>query len=242
MRVLASLKAVSLLAVLLVAMAFSCQDHSVPDPDPVANCQRVDGTDRAFPCEFEITKLEFLRNNTNNVVRTFLPGDSTIGLPINASVSFVWGSMHAYVWMTYRVRVYVKRIAQASFQPAGGYEIVPYQLSPPVPPDFPFPPLWDDLIGGPYGLNPPSATAGNPLDMSMAVGETRSYVATLDLSFDVENQHGQYFGQLMLGIINNTTALTLLGAPYNYNRLRDIHETRFGFKPQLDCEPGAQCY
>ncbi|WP_342083632.1 hypothetical protein [Dyadobacter sp. OTU695] len=236
------LRVISLSSVLLTAMAFSCQDHNVPDPEPVANCKRIDGTDRALPCEFEITKLEFLRNNTNNVVRTFLPGDSTIGLPINASLRYVWGSMHAGLQMTYRMRVYVKRIAPASFQPVGGYEIQPYQLSPSGPPGDPLPPIWDDLIGGPYGLNPPAATANDPLDMSMAVGETRSYVTTLDLMYNVEYLQGQYFGHLMIGIINNTTALTLLAPPYNYNRLRDIHETRIAVKPNLDCEPGANCY
>ena len=241
MKTLGLLKTASLLAVLFLAMAFSCQDHNIPDPDPVANCQRVDGTDRAFPCEFEITKVEFLRNNTNGVVRTFLPGDSTIGLPINAALRAEWGSMHAGIQMIYRMRVHVKRIAPASFQPVGGYEISSYQLSPPVPPGYPYPPLWDDLIGGPFGLNPPPATANHPLDMSMAVGETRSYESTLQLLFNVESHGAQYFGRQMIGIINNTTALTLLEAPYNYNRLRDIHETGIAVKPYLDCEPGANC-
>ncbi|WP_310226590.1 MULTISPECIES: hypothetical protein [unclassified Dyadobacter] len=236
------LKIMSLSSVVLTAMAFSCQDHHIPDPDPVANCELVDGSSRAFPCEFQITKLEFLRNKTDKVVRTFMPGDSTVALPINASERYVWGSMHAYIQMIYRVRVHVKRIAAASIQPQGGYELIPYRLSPDVPPGFPFPPLWDDYIGGPYGLNPPSATAAHPLDMSMPIGETRSYVVTLELMFDTESQGGQYFGDHLIGVTNNTTALTLLGAPYNYHRLRDIHEAKIRFKPQLDCEAGAQCY
>jgi hypothetical protein len=242
MRALTLLRAVSLASILLAAMAFSCQDHHIPDPDPVANCKLVNGSERAFPCEFEITKLEFLRNNTSNVVRTFVPGDSTVGLPINASLRYVWGSMHAGISMTYRVRVYVKRIAAASFQPLGGYEFSTYQLSPEVPPGYPFPPLWDDFIGGPYGLNPPPATAYEPLDMSMAIGETRTYVMNLDLLFNTEVSGAAYFGNQLIGIINYTTAHKLLGTPYNYNRLRDIHETKIAFQPILDCEPGAQCY
>jgi hypothetical protein len=242
MRALTLLKTVSLASIFLTAMAFSCQDHDIPDPDPVANCKRTNGTDRAFPCEFQIVKLEFLRNNTNNVVKTFLLGDSTIALPINASERYVWGSKHAYIWMTYRVRVRVKRIAAASFQPVGGYELMPYRLSPEGPPGFPYPPLHDDLVGGPWGWGPPASPANEPLDMSMPIGETRSFVLSLELQFDTETQHGSYFGNHLVGIVNNTTARTLLAAPHNYDRLRDIHEARIVFKPQLDCEQGAQCY
>lgn len=82
----------------------------------------------------------------------------------------------------------------------------------------------------------------NPVDLNMPIGEMRSYVVRLELVFDTEFQSGQYFGDQLIGVINNTTALTLLGAPYNYHRLRDIHEAKIRFKPQLDCEAGAQCY
>jgi len=54
--------------VLLTAMAFSCQDHHVPDPDPVIKCNRVDGSPRAFPCEFEIIKIEYYAGKTNRII------------------------------------------------------------------------------------------------------------------------------------------------------------------------------
>jgi hypothetical protein len=241
MRSFTLMRVVSPAILFLTAMAFSCQDHHTPDPDPAANCQRVDGSDRDFPCEFKITKLEFLRKNTNNVVRTFLPGDSTIGLPVNAADSYGWGSKHAYVWMNYRVRVHVKRIAPASFQPVGGYELVLYPLYI-ADPDSPYHSLYDDIIGSPFGLQPPPSPAANPLDMSMAVGETRSYVFPLYLFFDTEFRRGRHFPDLLFGVVNNTTALTLIGAPYNYKLFRDLNEARILFIPLVDCEPGAECY
>lgn len=240
MRQLSLIRVLSLAAIFLTAMAFSCQDHHIPDPEPAANCQRVDGTDRAFPCEFQITKLEFLRKNTNNAVRTFLPGDSTIGLPLNAADSYAWGSKHGYVLVTYRVRVHVKRIAPASFQPVGGYEPVLYRLHIATP-GSPYHSLYDDIIGSPFGVQPPPSPAANPLDMSMAVGETRSFVLSLYLDFDFEVRNGRHFPDLLIGVVNNTTALTLIGAPYNYNLLRDLNEARIRFIPVVDCERGANC-
>lgn len=79
MKTLRILKVISLSSVLMLAMAFSCQDHHVPDP--VSNCDLVDGTPRAFPCEFEITKVEFLKKLTNQVSTTILPGhpDAEVG-------------------------------------------------------------------------------------------------------------------------------------------------------------------
>jgi len=102
----------------MMAMAFSCQDHHVPEP--VSNCERVDGTPRAFPCEFEITKLEFLRTNTSQVVKTVLPGSPVVQLPLNDAYHFQYGSQREYAIVDYRVRIHVKRIANASFQPVGG--------------------------------------------------------------------------------------------------------------------------
>lgn len=224
-------------------MAFSCGDHNVPDPDPVMNCELVDGNARAFPCEFEIVKLEFLRGNTDRVVSTFRPGDSTVVLPINASLAYFWLSMHSHVYMQYRVRAHVKRIAPASFQPVGGYEMVYYQLSPGAPG---YPPIYDDLIGRPDvmqsgGNTPPASPAKRPVNFDMPVGETRTADLMIILGFEFENSGGLFFGDMSIGVVNNTTALKLMGAPYDYNRCRDIQEAKLSFIPAWTCEPYVDC-
>jgi hypothetical protein len=240
MKTLPLMKAVLLTSVFLTAMAFSCQDHHAPDPDPVENCERIDGTARAFPCEFEITKLEFLRNNTNSVVRTLMQGDTGVALPINASLKFQWLSMRTSMIMEYRVRVHVKRVANPSFQPVGGYEVFAYRLSPPGPPGFPFPPIHDDLIG--TGLwAPPASPPDKPANFNMAIGETRAFETVLYFDFVTEIYKDYYFGKVIVSVINNTTNGKLLAAPYNYDRFRDVHEARIEFRPRLDCEPGANC-
>ena len=227
MKTLRLLKVISLSSVLMMAMAFSCQDHHVPEP--VSNCERVDGTPRAFPCEFEITKLEFLRTNTSQVVKTVLPGSPVVQLPLNDAYHFQYGSQREYAIVDYRVRIHVKRIANASFQPVGGYEVMYYQLSLPDPP---YPPLYNDIIG-PSGWPLPASPATKPVVLDMAVGETRTVETMLNLQFSFSVPSHQILGDIVIGIVNNTTARTLIAAPYNYNLLRDAHEARIPFTPSV---------
>lgn len=241
MKTRALVKIAAMSAVLITAMAFSCQDHHIPDP--VIHCERVDGSPRAFPCEFEIVKLEFLRGTTNQVVSTFLPGDTTVALPINASQAYFWLSMHSSVYLQYRVRVHVKRIAAASSQPVGGYELVYYRMAPIVPG---YPPVYDDIISAPgavqsAGNTLPLSPAKRPVNFDMPVGETRTAELLVTLGFDYEMLGGVYSGEMVIGVVNNTTALKLFGAPYNYNRGRDIQEARLSFVPEPTCEPNANC-
>ena len=237
------IKIAALSAVLTTVMAFSCQDHHNPDPDPVTNCERVEGGARAFPCEFEIVKLEFLRGTTNQVVSTFLPANAKVALPINASQAYFWLSMHSSVYMQYRVRVHVKRIAAASFHPVGGYELVYYRMTPIVPG---YPPVYNDIIAEPgvvqsAGNTLPASPAKRPVNFDMPVGETRTAELLVTLGFDYEALGGVYDGEMTIGVVNNTTALKLSGAPYNYNRGRDIQEAKLSFVPESTCENNANC-
>ncbi|SDD45294.1 hypothetical protein SAMN04487996_10167 [Dyadobacter soli] len=227
MKTLTLIKVVSLSSVLMMAMAFSCQDHQVPEP--VSNCDRVDGTPRAFPCEFEITKLEFLRKNTSQVVKTVLPGSPDVQLSSRDALRFNYGSSREYAIADFRVRVHVKRIAAASFLPVGGYEITYYQLSDPVPP---FPAAYDDIFDPSLWSAPPSSPSNPITNLDMLVGETRTVETELNMVFDFMGGP-QVFGEIVIGIVNNSTTHTLVAAPYKYDRLRDVHEARIPFKPSV---------
>jgi len=232
------IKIAAMSAVFVTAMAFSCQDHNLPDPDPVVNCKRIDGTPRAFPCEFEIVKVEFLRNNTSQVVRTVFPSDPNVELPINAAKFYGWGSGRSYIFMQYNIRVHVKRIANPSFLPVGGYEVMDYSLTPAYPP---YPPLHDDLIG-PGGWPPPGSPAANPVAFDMAIGETRTVEKMVTMQFNTEFPPVTLsYGPNIVSVVNNTTTIKLINAPYNYDRLRDVHEARIAINPSLTCEPGELC-
>jgi hypothetical protein len=231
MKTLRLLKVISLLSFLLMAMAFSCQDHHIPDPDPVANCNRVDGTARAFPCEFEITKLEFLKTTTGQVSRTVLPGNLNVQLPIGDAYHFQYGSQRAYAIVEFRVRLHIKRIAKASFPPVGGYELIRYQLSPPVPI---YGSLYNDILTekGNEWMTPPSP-AGNPITLDMAVGETRTVASEVYFILDLTPTSSHFLGQINFSIGNNSTARTLIAAPYNYDLVRDAYEATIGFIPAI---------
>src|SRR5688572_26371059 len=142
MKTLRILKVISLSSVLMLAMAFSCQDHHVPDP--VGNCDRVDGTPRAFPCEFEITKVEFLKKLTNQVSMTILPGHPDALLILGDAYRSFVGSDAEYRDVFFKVRLHVKRIANPTAQPADGYEIWQYRVTPMDPPFYG---IYNDNIG-----------------------------------------------------------------------------------------------
>ena len=213
-----------------MAMAFSCQDHYVPDPDPVSNCNRVDGTPRAFPCEFEITKLEFLKTTTNLVVRTVLPGSPDVQLPLDQAYQLEYGSQGAYAQVVFRVLLHIKRIANASFQPVGGYEVSQFRISDPEPP---YPAIYNDIIGsGPGGNVLPASPAKNPVNLDMTTGETRVIESQVGFVYSFNPSQPKQVGAFYFSIVNNTTSLKLAAAPYSYNLLRDIHEARIVYEPR----------
>lgn len=227
MKSLGILKVISLSSVLMMAMAFSCQDHDVPDP--VTRCNRVDGTPRAFPCEFEITRVDFLKKLTNDVAATILPGNLDFVLPLEQAYRFEFGSRREYAQVVFKVRIHVKRIATASFPVADGYEVWQYRVTPHGPPYFG---IYNDDIGGPGGNAIPEPTNNSPIKMDMAVGETRTVDNEIAFVINYYPPQPKQIGDFYFAIMNNTTARKLASAPYNYGLLRDIDEGHIGYAPR----------
>jgi hypothetical protein len=107
------LRLITLSAILMTAMAFSCQDLHIPEP--VTNCNRVDGTPRAFNCEFEFVKAEFYKvfNQSGNTVYYDTATAATPEIVVREGERGMW--IRSYVSMFYivplNVKVTVKRIA-----------------------------------------------------------------------------------------------------------------------------------
>jgi len=59
MKINQVIKLLPSITVLTIALAISCTDHDIPDPEK--HCERLDGTPRFYPCEFEIVKAEFAK-------------------------------------------------------------------------------------------------------------------------------------------------------------------------------------
>lgn len=217
------LKLGALSAILALATTLSCTDHTNPDPEPVAGCQTVAGTPRAFPCEFKILKVEFLRKTSaTDVFATVTPGNPDIKLPASEAKISGYGSGKSYIFMTFNVRVHVQRVAAPSFQPSVGYELLAYTYDPP---------LTDDNLGSSYQppLNPPNAHA-----FAMPIGATEVKSMEFSYSFDLESPwRRQISGANLVSVVNNTTAGKLLEAPYSYQLLRDIFEANLYIKASL---------
>lgn len=209
-------------AILALATALSCTDHVDPDPEPEPACLTVAGTPRAFPCEFKILKVEFLRKtSTTDVFATITPGNPDVRLPASEAKTSGYGSGGSYVFMMFNVRVHIQRITAPAFPPSVGYEIYAFAYDPP---------LTEDNVGS---FVPPLNPA-NPHAFAMPIGGTEVKSTEFLYSFDLEDPgRRQITGVNLVSISNNTTARKLLEAPYSYQLLRDIFETKFYIKATL---------
>lgn len=216
------LKLGALFAMLALGAALSCTDHVNPDPEPEAGCRTVGGTPRAFPCEFRILKVEFLRKaSTTEVFATVTPGNPDVKLPASEAKTAGYGSGKSYVFMIFNVRVYIQRIAAPSFPPSVGYELLAYTYDPP---------LTDDRVGS----FQPSLNPAKPQAFAMSVGSTEVMSMEFSYSFDLESPwRRQIAGANLVSVVNNTTARNLLDAPYSYQLLRDIFEANLYIKASL---------
>lgn len=206
-----------------LAAALSCTDHVNPDPEPETGCQTVAGAPRAFPCEFKILKVEFLRKtSTTDVFVTVTPGNPNIRLPASEAKTSGYGSGRSYVFMAFNVRVHIQRVAAPSFTPNVGYELIGYTYDPP---------LTDDNVNPSYQ---PSLNPAKPQAFAMPIGGTEVISMEFLYSFDLEDpDRRQISGVNLVSAINNTTAKKLLGAPYNYHLFRDIFEANLYIKASL---------
>ncbi|WP_353720976.1 hypothetical protein [Dyadobacter sp. 676] len=207
-------------AMLGIITALSCTDHV--NPDPPSSCATVAGIPRAFPCEFRILKVEFLRKTSaTEVFATVTPDNPDIKLPPGEAKTSGYGSGKSYVFMAFNVRVHIQRIAAPSFLPSVGYELFYYTYDPP---------LTDDNVGSFV----PSLNPGSPHAFNMPIGGIEVKNLEFLYSFDLESPwRRQISGVNLVSVANNVTARTLLNAPYSYQLLRDIFETNLYIKASL---------
>jgi hypothetical protein len=107
------------ITILTIALAISCTEHLTPDTNKL--CERSDGTPRFYPCEFEIVKAEFAKGLTiNDIFATITPQNPDVVLPMQ----FAWYHFNQNpntIDVTFKVKLHVKRVANASINPISGY-------------------------------------------------------------------------------------------------------------------------
>lgn len=224
------LKLAALSAIFLTAMAFSCQDHNIPDP--VSNCNRIDGTPRAVNCEFEFVKADFFRvdyySGKPDTTRygTVTPGQPDVKLIEPQYGSWVASYISQFFYIGLQGKVTIKRIAPP---PAGSNKYI----------------LRKDLVSSPIaeydsrsGFFELEKDEDLPqVTIDIPVGGTYTYDVTYDFSgrFNYNGDYLDYplFSNYYLLVQNVKTSQMLRGAPYNYQWYRDIAEARMSFNPKV---------
>ncbi|MBO9613661.1 MAG: hypothetical protein J7619_13245 [Dyadobacter sp.] len=225
------LRLITLLIVFFTAMAFSCQDHHIPEP--VTNCNRIDGTPRAFDCEFEFVKAEFYRvaeygwkPNDTLVYATATSANPNVQIKEPRFANWIVGSRSGLYFIQLPVKVTIKRIAPSPSNSATYF-------------------LRKDFRATSNGVEFPTYSGNLPADdthrqvkIDVPVGDTyaflTSYVWSGSASFD-----GKYMnyhidgGRDYLAIQNVETSKLLRQAPYNYSLYRDIAEAKLLFHPYI---------
>lgn len=204
---LSAIRLLSAAMLFALALPMSCTDDHVI-PQPVANCNRLNGQPRAFPCEFEIEKLDFMYGSSNTAVfATLTPTDSLFE---RTGPYYSWHKTGTedYV-IRYKVRLTFKRIAKAPegqdnqyylYMTVGGIDT-------------------EDFLNW-----------GADIDATnMAVGETRSQFFIIDYPLNSWTSITTYMR--LFSIINRDTYKVLEQAPYNYSAVRDRAESWIRFKP-----------
>lgn len=215
------LKIASLTAVFFTAMAFSCQDHNLPDPEPNLNCNLLDGSQRAFPCEFEITKIEFLEKGTNKVMDTATQNDSAVTLSAKGAQFFAIWSMQSYFDSFWAVRVTVKRIANA---PSPSTYLTRFVIR--------------DYLDYVYDPITPTDDQNEKFPINIAIGESFSFESGITMAGGVVQQnypnsiYRTSSGYSVL-VQNYETSQLLKKPPYNYLSYRDLAEAKIKFNPTI---------
>ncbi len=164
----------------LFVAALSCTDHEVPElpNDPESACSKINGSPRAYPCEFKIEKLTFYAKD-NSVIGEVTPTSPNIILyrsrakmDSNPSASTV-GQIGV---LTFDVKATVKRLAGPSFPVMAGYELV-----------------YSNHVSGVSALTTPgeSAVIGSPLAIPIPVGATTEISLELPARYQIQNVMGE---------------------------------------------------
>jgi hypothetical protein len=219
-------KLLSLTTILVVAIVFSCTDHT--EPDPQTGCKLVNGTARLYPCEFEILKVEFCNKlNITDIFGTVTPENPNITLPL----SFAWSNFHpspGYINATFKVKIHIKRISNPAFSTSYQYIMPKVIRQLPVDPNAfgisGFPPIFPPL----------------PVELNMALNEISIVFA--DASYHASEQilpplnkpvYSDVSGNVLYLIYNMATATALANTPNNYPTILDVAESHIAINPTL---------
>jgi len=229
-----TLKLLALSSVFVTAMAFSCQDHHIPDP--VTNCKRADGTSRAVNCEFEFVKAEFYRVDEypynpprldTVVYATATPTSPNVSIKEPRYAAWIISSSSLLYYIQLPVRVTIKRIAP---KPSGttGYLLRK---------DFNASTNNNDEFPTYYGSLPPDSSL-TPVQIDVPVGGIFTYNTVYIWSGGASDDY-PYINYHLNGannyflVQNVETSKLLRQAPYSYTLYRDIAEAKLLFHPYI---------
>lgn len=201
-----STRLLSAILFLVLAFAMSCTDDHVI-PEPVSNCNRLNGQPRAFPCEFAIEKLDFMSGSSNTAA--FATLTSTDSLFERSGPYYSWDKTGTENFVIrYKVRLTFKRIAEAPAGQDNQYYLYMTQGGIDM----------EDFLYFGFDINTDN----------MAVGETRSQFYIIE--YHLANWAPTPDYMRLFAIINRDTYEKLKQAPYNYSAIRDRAESWIRFK------------
>ena len=234
MYIFSTLKLLALFCVLLLAMAFSCQDHNIPDP-PLTNCKRVDGTQRAFDCEFEFVKAEFYTKNftqpgppTKDIYATVTPGNPDFEIKEPRWGAYIFNQRVNTYLGQFPATVTIRRIAPSATNSKQ------YILRNNITAESPTSPVegFSDFSYGAPIVDP------DPVTIDIPVGGTYTYDINFIMagSYIERSNYLEYIipgKELYLLIQSFETGNRLKQAPYNYTLYRDLAEAKLILHPKI---------
>lgn len=234
MHISSIIRLLALSGVFFLAMAFSCQDHNIPDP-PVTNCKRVDGTQRAFDCEFEFVKAEFYTSDytkpgppTKDIYATVTPGNPNFDIKEPRWGAYIFNQRVDLYLGQFPATVTIRRIAPSAT--GSNQYILRNNIatnSPTDPSEF-----FSDLSYGAPIVDP------DPVTINIPVGGTYTYDINFIMagSYIERSNYLEYVipgNDLYLLVQSMETANKLKQAPYNYTLYRDLAEARLILRPKI---------
>jgi hypothetical protein len=233
MHIFSLLRLLAFSSVLLLAMAFSCQDHNIPDP--VTNCNRVDGTPRAFNCEFEFVKAEFYTPNytkpgppTKDIYATVTPANPNFDIKEPYAGAFVFNQRVNLYFIQVPAMVTIRRIAPSA---TGSNQYMLRKNIMTKSPTDPAESFSDFSYGAPI-VDPA------PVTIDIPVGGTYTYEVTYGIAGYYEDKPGYLDYKLpapdfYLLVQSVETGKKLQQAPYNYTLYRDLAEAKLLLRPKI---------